>query len=517
MDLETFLQEIVCFINEANGSRRQEALQESAERIMHAYVILKREGDFYQELEDALRGDGELYVLVLSTIYYVTLDSRCLDVVEDLILAGEFDLFTSSDLCFQLANIRFRDEKLHIDYGRRRQIQRSLLERFEKEYPVTPEYIPYAKRCQSRIVVETDCVLGYYHAPTRIVMELCYLLQEKLGYEVFLLVNMLEMKRERMEQFWLFPYVRNYKKDLDGSFALSYQGCEITGYQLSVGTGNLEELREVLSRIGEWKPMCVWHIGGSGFLHDIYRGMTTVLSMACTDGYSISEAPVLTSFMQSDSEAVNHQIEMIQQNGQKMVNFQLEIEYDGAGRIYRKTEFGFDGDAFVLCVAGNRLDDEMTPSFVEMLERAASKDERIGIAVIGDCKKTLLSGIPSDRVKFLGFRTDLVDVIRMTDLFVNPPRKGGGGGAARSIAAGVPVVTMPYCDVANMVDGDFFVEDLEQMEQAIHRYRTDREYYKQQQSRIQAIQNQKSGNNNAENVKKIMDQVQTWLESGEIR
>ncbi len=517
MDFEKFLQEIVLFLNEANGDRRQQVLQESAERIMYDYVMLNKEGTFYRQLEEALCQDTELYTLVLSTIWFITQDGRCLDIVDDLILDGVFDLFTSANLCFQLTSIRFRDEKLVVDYRKQRDIQRELLERFETEYPVVPEYIPYEERHPKRIVVETDCINGYYHAPTRVVMEMCRVLQEELGYEVFLLVNMSGMERKRMEQFWLFPYVRNYKKSLDGFFSLSYQDCKISGYQLSVDANSIGELQEILARIREWKPLCIWHIGGSEFLHDVYRGMTTVLSMPCTDGFSVSEAPVMVSYMQSGSEQVSSQLNVLRESGQKIVDVKLIIEHKEQGKNYTKADFGLPEDAFVLCIAGNRLDDEMTPAFISMLEDAMSENDRLCTVIIGECHKVVLSESFDTRVKFLGFRKDLMDVIKMTDLFVNPPRKGGGGGAIRSIAMGVPVLTLPHCDVANSVDEDFFVQDLPQMKQRIQKYLSDHGYYLQQQKKVLELYAQRSKNRNADSLKGMLDQVGQWLKNGEIR
>lgn len=516
MDFEKILQEIVLFLNEANGDRRQQVLQESAERIMYDYVILNREGAFYRQLEEALCQDTELYTLVLSTIWFITQDGRCLDIVDDLILDGAFDLFTSANLCFQLTSIRFRDEKLVVDYRKQRDIQRELMERFETEYPVVPEYIPYEERHPKRIVVETDCINGYYHAPTRVVMEMCRVLQEELGYEVFLLVNMSGMERKRMEQFWLFPYVRNYKKSLDGSFSLSYQDCKISGYQLSVNTDSIGELQEILTRIREWKPLCIWHIGGSEFLHDIYRGMTTVLSMPCTDGFSVSEAQVMISYMQSGSEQVQKQEQYIQNQNQKLLPIQIAAEYKVQEKKYKKSEFGFSEDAFVLCIVGNRLDDEISQSFIDMLEDVVLANERIAIAVIGQCYHVSFPAIPETRVKFLGFRKDLLDVIKMTDLFVNPPRKGGGGGAIRAITVGIPVITLPRCDVANTVSEDFFVQSLDEMGQCIQRYCDDSGFYMSQQQKVKELFEMRGRINSAESVGNMLVQVKEWLQNGEI-
>lgn len=519
MDMEVFLQDLAMFINEANGARRNDVLQEIAERIMYPYVQMRDDEKdiFYAGLTAELQQDAELYSLVLSAFYFICLDQRCLHLTEELLLSGTLDIFAADNICFQMDNIRFRDQSIYSDYRKQRAINRMLLECIEREYSCLPAYTPYGMRERKRIVIETDCLLGFLHAPSRLVMEICKVLQCELGYEVFLLVNMPETKLERMQQFWFLPYERNYNKKVEGDFQISYEGIQIVGYQLTACADTMQELETVLARIKEWRPFCIWHIGGSGFLHDIYRNMTTVLSMPCTDGYSVSEAPVMVSYMQSNSETVKEQIAYIENQGQNIVNIKWALEHKGMGKNYSKTDFDLPEDSFLLCVVGNRLKDEMSREFIRMIQQLLSENEKICLFVIGVCPDNIFPNVSKKQVRFLGFRADLIDVLKVTDLFVNPPRKGGGGGAARALAMDVPIVTLPGCDVANVVSEDFFVQDLNLMKQRIEKYAADEEYYQRHQEKARELYQERIKNNNAQSIENLMKQVEEWLRKGEIR
>lgn len=522
-DFTHFLKDMRLFIEEANGKARVDVSKE-----LMAYLMLyyrSREGDledFYEQLGEALRWDegepkGAPYFQALSVLYALTSDPKCLEAAERRLLDGKLDIFDSENIRMQLGRIRFCRADLTVDYRVARKLNQVLLTRFEQNYPMLPGYTPYAERNQKRIVVETDSVNSYLHAPTRIVLDMCRLLQCELGYEVFLLINMPELDRERMKQFWLFSSERNYKKTAVGEFTIEYEGAQFSACQVTSCERNLIPLRDILWKIKNWKPFCIWHIGANSFLHDIYRGMTTVLSMPCTDGYSVSEAPVMLTYMESGSDLVRDQVAYIDAQGQKRYSIDIVVDYKTHQKTYAKTDFGFPKDSFIVCIVGNRLDQEMTEPFLRMLAEAASEQEKIWFAVIGECSRMVFPGISQERVKWLGMRLDLPDILQMTDLFVNPPRKGGGGGAARAAAVGVPVVTLPECDVANAVDEDFFVQDLTQMGQEIRRYCTDKAYYAEQQEKIQKLYERKYQNHTTEHVKGMLAQVREWLENGEIR
>jgi len=70
-------------------------------------------------------------------------------------------------------------------------------------------------------------------------------------------------------------------------------------------------------------------------------------------------------------------------------------------------------------------------------------------------------------VRFLHYSPDLVSVYKICDLYANPPRKGGGTSAAYCLAARVPVFSIRYGDVANILPDSFLMDSLDEMLVAI--------------------------------------------------
>ena len=71
----------------------------------------------------------------------------------------------------------------------------------------------------------------------------------------------------------------------------------------------------------------------------------------------------------------------------------------------------------------------------------------------------------------------LLAVCDLTDLYINPPRKGGGTSAIYAMAAGKPVVTLKYRDVYENCGEEFSADNIEMMREQIIRYKEDDKYY----------------------------------------
>lgn len=517
MDFEGFLGEIVAFINEANGDKRNDILQKIAQNISSSYYSMADSKELFLMLEEALGNDLELYLLVLSTIYFVTEEAACFETIENLLFRPELDLFVACNVHFQLSNIRFRSSSLQSNYIRQRSLNQFLLERYEAEYPCPVPFLPYEQRNKKRIIIETDLFLTGMHAPSRIILRICKTLIQDMGYEVLLLVNVEWMSRGWMEQFWLLPYLINSRRDIDGRFTLDYEGIAIQGYQIQWRRETAAEMRQLMQELYAWKPLCVWHIGGASFQHDYYRNLTTMISMPCTNGYSVSEASVLVSYMQNDSASFRESIAYIEEQKQKMVNIKITNEYKDEGKNYKKSDFEIPEDAFVISIVGTRLDDEMSEEFLHMIHELEESTDSLYYIIIGNSIKKPLSLENEAKVKYLGHRSDLVDVIKVSDLFVNPPRTGGGGGACRALAVGVPVVTLPNCDVSSLVGDAFCCQTLEEMKEEIIRYQSDPDFYREKQERAKEKNEERNAVNNQESFQMLFEQLEKWLETEEIR
>lgn len=514
MGFEDFLQKLVDFINAVRTQKPTEVYQEYAVQITEYYYSHE---DVVGRLQEAVGTDVELYALFLFTLQFIVQDPKCVYELQQLPLRDDFELFAAIDVSFQVASLAFRDDNVHLPYSSQRKVFEHLLERVETELIGEVDFLPYGQRNKKRIVLATDALLELYHAPTKLVFTMADYLN-KLGYEVIIVVNVWKQPRERGEQYCFAPFRPNYNKGLGSCSDVEYHSNEYTIYQIFFGEGEMEQQRQMLKRIYDWKPLFVWYIGGSLPVGNIYRRVVTELSMGCTDGYLCSCAPVLLSYMQSNSDDVRESIAYASSHGQKLYNIRIASKYDRSNLTLTRKDLGIPERSFVLSVVGNRLDDEISLEFVKMLRKLAGHSEIFHIVLVGECSEGVLEGIDRERYTCLGFRKDLVDVLAMTDLFVNPPRQGGGGGAARAFAVGVPVVTYPDCDVSNVTGPDFCCQSLEEMRGLIERYANDSDFYKKQQERVRQInkEREETSDHAADEVGRMIEQVTSWLESGEI-
>lgn len=477
--LDDFLESVVNIFYSQQELCSEEVLEQSAVTFFEYYKRnINGNEKFYSELLMALDGDEKLYTMVISTIYKLTRDSKAITVLEDMLLNRDVDVYWADSILRQMNYDIFTTSNIQMSYERSRKINQKLLHRYLERHPNPFSYTPYDKRNNKRIVIETNTLLSPQHAPSGIVLEVCKSLQCDYGYEVFLVVNRDYENEEEILQCWYEPIKFNYNSEMENQFVIEYCGVKIKGFQFEWSDSKIDNRDAVLELIDLWKPLCVFHIGGASYRHDIYRNQTTLISMPCNAGYIVSEAQVLFSYMNDESQYMKDGIRYIKEQGQltkAIDNFgcpEMNVEY-----IYKKRDFGLAEESFAICIMGNRLNEELSSDFINMLEEVARRKKEVQFVIIGECDKGFFSRDLQNRVKYLGYRDDFVEVMAVMDLFANPIRKGGGGGATRALGVGVPVVTLRNCDVYSLVGEPYGCDDLDMMKNTIIRYIEDSEFY----------------------------------------
>lgn len=512
--IDEFIDVMIDIINSVRSGIDFSELKDNKTRFceLHNYFI-KNIPFFYSELLNILDGDKKLYCLAMSTIYEVTKDVHAVQVLENLLLDNEIDLYFADMIQIQISAVKFTDMSVPNSYEKNRNINKKLLERYIRTYPIPYEYTPYKERNLKRIVIETNSLLGIHHGPTRIVLELCKCLQNDYGYDVFLLVNRTSSNAEDLLEFWTIPFMYNYTKEMEGRFELDYEGTIISGYQFEWSRLKLKERNIALQIIHDWKPLCVFHICGEYYRHDIYKYLTTQLSMPCEDGYAASEAQVLVSYMKSDAEYVQEAVKYIKNQNQCMEDIAVfgGLKKDH-NRNYIKEYFGIPEKSFAICLVGNRLDSEISPEFENLLKRVIERHPYVYVAIIGKMHRNL--HLQENRVIKLGYQMELIDVLKVMDLYVNPVRKGGGGSASCALQAGVPVVSLINCDVAVNVGENFVCDDLQKMEQLIERYIEDNEFYNNQIEKVKAWYMERKQVDRGEIFNDLLERVKLDIEEG---
>ncbi len=322
-----------------------------------------------------------------------------------------------------------------------------------------------------------------------------------MGLEIFLIISPIkatllsntiwcEIVSENYFKELNGDYIVTYKgsdiyieqKKCDGIFGINYKGILIKGKQILFDQDNHMLQKQVLKEIYDFNPKFVYNINSINPLADLCQSFTTVVASGMSYGYPVSDAPILLCL---DNKNIDKKPkhEMLSPYQQHIIRYKNQYIIDEPKSIHNRKEFGIPEDNFVITIVGNRLHDEITPDFILILKRLLNMSSSISILLIGDYSnyyEYFNNDTFKNRVYCIGFQSDLVSVISIADLYLNPPRKGGGTSALIALYAGVPVITFPNCDVAGNVGDKYICNNIEELFILIDKYLNDREFYNNQ-------------------------------------
>jgi glycosyltransferase involved in cell wall biosynthesis len=127
-----------------------------------------------------------------------------------------------------------------------------------------------------------------------------------------------------------------------------------------------------------------------------------------------------------------------------------------------RVELGLDEAAVVWVSAGFRLEHEIRNPWAErMLQLMEIHPQVVWLLVGGEGKlPKALAQAPPGRVRVLATRNDLPGILRIGDIYVNPPRMGGGISVAEAMAEGMPVTALAGSDGGDKL-GELALADLD--------------------------------------------------------
>lgn len=509
--IEKLLMDFVELYNQVNMDMDSPQAADGLMRLLMDYSDLKNKNiDLYSVLDREFAGDPQIYILVLSGLFYVSKDSVMLDKAESLLFLEQLPLDAALRILVQIRINRFSNSFPAPGYGCARDLHLHLLQRLERELQMSWEYISYEERNHNLIALETDTLIFEGHAPSAIVLSIYDVLKYEMGYDVFILVNHMRMDTDDLENYWVFPYRTHYSPRLDGWFSLELKGKEITGYQQVIRKNDLVSVKNSLKIIYEKKPEFVWHIGGQSVFSDLLGKITSLVSMPCSKGYSVSEAPVL---IPADGDAgvdpAGEEQAVIRQRGQKVYVMQGSWRIDPPREKHQRISYGFQDEDFVIAIVGNRLETEMDEDFIRTMEEIVERESRCQFMIVGKYQRKFSQETLQGRVKNLGYQDDLAGMLGMADLFLNPVRAGGGVSAVIALSVGVPVVTLPGGDVAFNVGEAFVCDSLEEVPALVRRYSSEAAFYHDQAAECERCYNKLISVSPAQECRKLIHYMQT--------
>lgn len=242
----------------------------------------------------------------------------------------------------------------------------------------------------------------------------------------------------------------------------------------------LENLRQAAGAIWSCRPEFVLELGGNLFLADLCREFTTVISVGFSKKLPVTTAPLVVMPSAYSKEEKQEHWELLAR-GQRIVEMDMDMRklHEQERNPLTKESFGIPGNAFVVIIAGNRLDIEVTDAFLSVMHQILEIDCRIVFAIFGNCPK-LEKRAADERIFFLGGQSNLRDATAMGDVFLNPPRDGGGTSGLFAILEEVPVITLDDCDVQLHAGADFVCSDVAEMPGLVCRYFSDKAFMERQ-------------------------------------
>lgn len=463
---------------------------------------------------EVFRENYEVAIYLFGVILQETRDKKAFFYVIRLLSSKEYSLWERLNDSYQFRMLLFTDSLLkeNEEYFNMKRVYEGFLNEIRQKtgcfYPV----IPFQKR-EKKIVITVSQILNIYHAPTNYLARIFRCL-EITGYDVECFV----CHFPGTDGYWNWGRRFTYQNIMQetGPFAYTLEDVKIKGYNLELhGSDYIETLHTAVAMIWEKKPEYVLEIGSETILAGLCREFTTTVTMGMTDALPITNAQLIVSWAKAFQKQKEIWGKFLEEE-QTVVPMKFMVHKLGAEetrRKYQKKDFGIPEDAFVLIIAGNRLDYEIKDSFETVVFRMLEQDEHFVVAVIGECpalKQRFLKSKWKERFYFLGNQRDFRGAIGMGDLFINPPRQGGGTGGLFAMMEGVPVITLGDCDVAENSGEEFVCGSMEEMPKLVYRYYTDREFSDRQKENCRKEAMARTGIDNEKELWKLHEAVEKY-------
>ncbi len=324
--------------------------------------------------------------------------------------------------------------------------------------PHVGAWVPPEERHQNKVVVLTNQLLSELHAPSADTYQNAQVLKA-LGKDV-LLINTADLPSQ-MRVPLFNPALSNYSEAALGVRQIRYEADSFPFYQCPPTMPEPSEIMKVVNLVRTHNPQFVLSLGGSSPTADLCSLFTTVATIPFGGLVPIaaSQALVIPRVIKDADRRLRDGLGF---HEDALVTAQYAFAVQEAEAPLSRTSLDIPEDAIAFCVVGTRFDRELTPSFLSILEAAVAQNSHLFFVFAGPIDDTgsLLKERQTleERCRFLGFRDDVPKILGACDAYLNPPRAGGATSAVAAMAAGIPVLSQPWGDVAEQACREGFYE-----------------------------------------------------------
>ena len=490
-------------------------LRELEPELKRQYDVLDQQSqwDCLGGIAEAIKQNGKFQMLLFSYLLSALRDEKVEYFIENMLIEENTPLLSRINTIRQLWKAVFSfpmvtDEKRH--YIIQNSIYIDLVTQIRQELHMELQYIPFEQRNKNRVILMIEPLLGEVHAPTQKMINIyCWL--QKLGYEVYVYAT--NMRQIEISEYWNWynSLVDVCVYEETGSIELKLLGVPIKGYNLNYTEENyVEELKNAIRDIKEYNPAFILTVGDSNILAELCGDFTTVCAMACVNQPAQTAQSIIVRYFRCTEEENRKYLEWTRPD-QKIFEMVCvdELNANTESDVDRK-DYGIAEDKFVILVAGNRLDTEVTEEVKRVFQTILEQNEVLFV-FIGDCPKleNELSK-EADHYLFLGAVDDFKGIMRIGNLFLNPPRQGGGTGAFYAVENDVPVLTLPDCDVAQVGEA-FTCERLWDMPEIVNSYMHDAAFAEEQRENCRKSAAAIYGVDSLGNIRSFCKELQEYI------
>ncbi len=233
-------------------------------------------------------------------------------------------------------------------------------------------------------------------------------------------------------------------------------------------------MQMLINIINKIKPYYILSIGNGSILADLCGNIVPCASMAVV----FSSVPKTKNNMKILGRKLKDNEKKLYIDDD-IIESRFTFELKEQKLCYSKTDKNLPDNKFIIVVIGTRLQFDVTDEFMKMLQEVCKKGCYVVFAGIMDNYDSLMENYPiiSDNSSFIGYCDDILALMEICDLYVNPDRLGGGFSVIEAFYKGKPGVYLNKGDVYIAGGENFAVGSFDEMEEQILKYKSDRAYY----------------------------------------
>lgn len=368
--------------------------------------------------------------------------------------------------------------------------------------------IPPKERNKDTIAVFPIQFLSERHAPTRTTLERCYTLSKLLGKNVVLFNT-----REQLTSRGMLPLYMSTLGNVMDEYNLiqnyTYKDCEIPYYQPDDNMPSIGGIKNIIHKIRQLKPSFIFSIGNGSITADLCGNIVPQASI----GVAFSLLPTtMATFSVIGKTLSELEWDNYLKKGysrESIIESTFTFELLPKKMSFTRKEFGIPENDFVLVTVGIRLDTEIDDTYIKNIITTFKWGTHIVFAGYFDRYASYCEKYPElmEHSTFIGYCNDILALMEICDLYVNPKRLGGGFSIIEAFHEGKPGVTIDYGDIATAAGKLFTVNDYQEMTGIIKKYIDDKEFY--QRMSEEAIAREKILTDSASAMSKIIDKIQS--------